>query len=563
MNNTKSRKGLDCELKEREDKVSQSKITALYCRLSQDDNLKGESNSIAMQRQILQKYADDNGFYNVRYWVDDGYTGYNYDRPAFQEMLAKIENGEIGTVIVKDLSRLGRNYLQTGMYIDIVFPQNNVRFIAIGDNVDSSKGEDDFTPIKNLFNEFHIRDTSRKIRATNKIKVEKGERISSNAPYGYLKDGKRLIIDPNTAQNVVKIFNYCVSGYGPSQIAEILTKERILTPNAHSYQRTGIEYYAKAMADPYRWNARTIGEILEYQEYIGHTVNCKTFTYSYRDKKTRNTPKEEQRIIENTHDPIISLETWEIVQRVREGKRRRTKMGEMDKFSGLVFCADCGKRHYFIRGRTLNESQWGYVCGTYRHHAHPCTPHSMRIPILEQLVLMHIRSVTEYARNHEAEFVRQLSDKSAKEHKAIIERQKRELAKAERRYAELDHLFVRIYEDHVNDKLSDERFLLLSTRYEAEQKQLKSVIASLTGQIEASTEQSQNIDKFIGIVRKHTDIQELDSVILRELIEKIVIHERIKVDGKKHQQVDIHYNFIGVVDVSKLPVEVAKPLESA
>jgi len=563
MNNTKSRKGLDCELKEREDKVSQSKITALYCRLSQDDNLKGESNSIAMQRQILQKYADDNGFYNVRYWVDDGYTGYNYDRPAFQEMLAKIENGEIGTVIVKDLSRLGRNYLQTGMYIDIVFPQNNVRFIAIGDNVDSSKGEDDFTPIKNLFNEFHIRDTSRKIRATNKIKVEKGERISSNAPYGYLKDGKRLIIDPNTAQNVVKIFNYCANGYGPSQIARILTKERILTPNAYSYQRTGIDYYAKAMADPYRWSMRTVSDLLEHREYIGHTVNCKTFTYSYRDKKTRQTPKEEQRIIENTHEPIISLETWEIVQRVREGKRRPTKMGEMDKFSGLVFCADCGKRHYFIRGRTLEESKWSYVCGTYRHHTYPCTPHSMRIPILEQLVLMHVRSVTEYARNHEDEFVRQLSDKSAMEHKAVIERQKRELIKAERRYAELDHLFVRIYEDHVNDKLSDERFLLLSTRYEAEQKHLKSAIALLTGQIEVSTEQSQNVDKFIRIVRKHTDVQELDSVILRELIEKIVIHERVRVDGKKHQQVDIHYNFIGVVDVSKLPTEVAKPLESA
>jgi hypothetical protein len=255
------------------------------------------------------------------------------------------------------------------------------------------------------------------------------------------------VINPDTAPVIIKIFNLCASGYGPSQIADILTEAQILTPRAYDYQQTGYESYAKAMETPYTWNARTAGTLLEHQEYIGHTVNCKTYTNSYKDKKKKHTPKEDWKIIENTHEPIIDLETWDIVQRVREGKRRRTSMGEMDKFSGLVFCADCGKRHYFVRGTTLDEKMWGYVCGTYRKHAHPCTPHSMRIPVLEKLVLSHIQHVTEFARDYENEFVSHISNKSAREQKQTVERQKRELARAESRNAELNTLFKRIYED--------------------------------------------------------------------------------------------------------------------
>jgi len=552
MNNTKPQKGLGCRLKESEDKMIQSKITALYCRLSSDDNLVGESNSISNQRQILQKYADDNGLTNTQFWVDDGFSGYNFERPAFQELLGKVENGEIGTIITKDLSRLGRNYLQTGIYIDMVFPQNNVRFIAINDNVDSIKGEDDFTPIKNLFNEFHVRDTSRKIRAVYKSKVEQGKRISTNAPYGYLKKDKMLVVDENTAPIVQRIFDLCKSGFGPSQIARKLMDEQILTPNAYAYERTGHECYATST--PYFWNPSIIARMLENMEYLGHTVNCKTYTNSYRDRKKRQNPKENWKIIENTHEPIIDLETWEIVQRVREGKRRRTSMGEMDKFSGLVFCETCGKRHYFVRGRTLDESKWGYICGTYRHHKHPCTPHSIRIPILETLVQSHIQHVMEFATEYETEFVSHISDKSAKEQKQTIDRQKRELAKVESRYAELNTLFKRIYEDNVSGKLSDERFQLLSAEYESEQKELKSVIANLTDQIEQNVEQARNIDRFMKIVKKYTDIQELDAVILRELVEKIVVYEKETIDRKKHQHIDIYYNFVGLVDVEGIDI---------
>jgi len=431
MSNTKPQKGLGCGLKESEEIMIQSKITALYCRLSSDDNLVGESNSISNQKQILQKFADDNGLANTQFWVDDGYSGYNFERPNFQELLAKVENNEVGTVVVKDLSRLGRNYLQTGIYIDMIFPQNNVRFIAINDNVDSFKGDDDFTPIKNLFNEFHVRDTSRKIRAVHKNKVEQGKRLSTTSPYGYLKKDKMLVVDENTAPIVQRIFDLCKSGFGPSQIGRKLEEEKILCPNAYEYERTGLEGYA--VANPYRWGNSTVSRMLENMEYLGHTVNCRTYTISYRDRKKRQNPKENWKIVENTHEPIIDFETWEIVQRVREGKRRRTAMGEMDKFSGVVFCETCDKRLYFARGRTIDESKWHYICGTYRAHKTPCTPHSILISALETLVLSHIQHVMEFAKNYEIEFIAQISDKSEKEQKQTIERQKRELAKAESR----------------------------------------------------------------------------------------------------------------------------------
>ena len=419
------------------------------------------------------------------------------------------------------------------MYMDVIFPQNDVRFIAINDNVDSNKGEDDFTPFRNICNEILVKDTSRKIRAVNKMKVDRGERVSSNAPYGYLKDGKKLVVNPDTTPIVVKIFELCANGFGPSQIAKKLTAEKILSPNAYTYNRTGLEVYAKAMEFPYRWNSRTVRDILSYREYLGDTVNCKTYTNSYKDKRSKKTPKENLRIVENTHTSIIDKETWGIAQKVLEGNRRPTKMGEMDKFSGLVYCADCGERHYFCRGTTLLETQFNYVCGTYRKHKYPCTPHSMRVVILEDLVISHIQSVLSFAKNYEDEFVKQVSEKSSKEHKKTIERQKRELFKAQNRHSELNNLFKRIYEDNCSGKLSDERFELLSNEYEAEQQELKLSISNLSSAIETSIEKSQNVDRFLNIVKKYTTIEQLDAVTLRELIEKIVIHERVFFTSKK------------------------------
>lgn len=430
--------------------IQSDQITALYCRLSRDDELQGDSNSIANQKKILLKYAQDNEFANPRFYVDDGVSGTTFDRPDFKRMVGDMEKGMLATVITKDLSRLGRDYLKTGEYAEVIFPRYDVRYIAVNDNVDTDRSDNEFMPFKNLFNEWYARDTSKKIRAVFNAKAQRGGRLSTRAPYGYIKDPqnpKRLIPDEETAPIVRRILDLCASGKGPSQIARILSEDKVMIPDACAYRRTGVRGNETTISHPYSWKASTIAKMLERVEYIGHTVNCRTRRRSYKDKRKIDVPKDQQLVFENTHEPLIDLDTWEIVQEVRQGKRRPTRMGEMDKFSGLVFCADYGSRHYHIRGTTMTAEQTNYVCGTYRKKGREaCSAHFIRTTVLNKLVLEDIRRVTAIASEHEQEFIQTVMQKTASQNQREIAAKKKELEKARRRILELDGLFKRMYE---------------------------------------------------------------------------------------------------------------------
>jgi len=528
---------------------STGRKTALYMRLSADDGNVGDSDSIKNQRELLTKYALDNGFANVVEFVDDGYSGANFtNRPQFQQMLHMVENGEIGIIVVKDLSRLGREYIQMGMFTEIIFPKNNVRFIAIGDGVDSNKGENDIAVFRNLFNDFHVRDTSRKVRAIKDMQAKQGKRVNGSlTPYGYnyCKITQKLIINEQTAPVVKRIFDLCVSGMGPSQISRLLTFEKIPTPYSHKGYKCGT-----SVSHPGRWSETTISSILERKEYIGYTINKKSYTLSYKNKKRIYNEETDMLLFPNTHEPIIDAQTFEIVQNIRKNKRRPTKMGEQPIFSGMVYCFDCGKAEYFCRGTTVDPNLYSYNCGTYRSKSRDCTPHGIRVVVLEHLVLEHIRLVASYVAGNEKAFAKSLMNKSLAIKKADNISKKRELEKAKRRVMELDKLFAQLYEDRTLGCLSEERFIKMTGIYEQEQNHLEIFIDTHEKEQAEISETTSNIDRFLGIARKYLNLQELNTIVLRELVEKIVIHEKVKEKGKATtQQIDIHYNFVGVVDV--------------
>lgn len=527
-------------------------ITALYCRLSRDDELQGDSNSIQNQKKILQKYADDNGLPNTQFWVDDGVSGTTFNRPGLNAMMSEVEKGNVSTVITKDLSRLGRDYLKTGEYVEIIFPRHDVRYIAINDDVDTDKELNEFMPFRNLFNEFHCRETSKKIRIVNRAKAERGERLATRAPYGYAKDSsnpKRIILDEVTAPIVKQIFEWCAGGLGPAQIAKLLAKQGVMTPSVYEYHRSGTAYSQLNLDKPYHWTSDTVAKLLEREDYIGNTVNCKTYRKSYKDKRKLDNPPEKQLRFENTHEPIVDLDTWETVQRVRKGKRRPTRMGEMDKFSGLVFCANCKSRHYHIRGTTLTEQQTNYICGTYRKKGKEvCTAHFIRTVVLDEIVLQDLRRVTAFAKEHTQEFIKRQMDKSQQESKKELSAKKREFEKCNRRIIELNGIFKKLYEDRVAEKLTEERFAMLSQDYESEQAALTARTAQLEQEIASHTEKAVSVERFLKIVDKYTNIKELTPEIMREFIERIEVHERSVYRGKDAtQQIDIYYNFIGLM----------------
>jgi DNA invertase Pin-like site-specific DNA recombinase len=518
--------------------------TALYLRLSNDDGNTGDSDSIVNQRSMLTKYAQDNGFRNIMEFVDDGHSGGNFQRPGFQRMLTMVENGEIGSIIVKDLSRLGREYIQMGLYTEIIFPRHNVNFIAINDSVDSRKGENNFAAFKNLFNEYFIRDTSRKIRAVKDMQQRNGKRVSGKlTPYGYKYDGEKLIIDEQVAPIVKRIFELCAGGAGPAEIARTLTYEEIPTPRQY-------KGYTSGRHIPYlgRWSEATIGTILESKEYIGHTITKKSYMLSYKQQKRIMNDEADTLIFHNTHEPLIDAETFEIVQNIRKNKKRMTKMGEQPIYSGIVFCADCGKAEYLYRNNSLNPDYYAYNCGNYRKGKVSCTPHYIRVVVLEKLLLEHIRMVTGYVAENERSFADMLMKRHSATHKSELVKKKRELDKAKRRTAEIDRLYSKLYEDRALGALPEECYLKMTTGFEQEQAGLSALIERLEQEVSQTAEAVSGIDKFLRIAKKHLDLQELDGAILRELVEKIVVHEKVAVDGKKHQQVDIHYNFVGVVD---------------
>ena len=532
-----------------------TRFTALYCRLSRDDELQGDSNSIKNQKLILQKYADDNGFRNTRFFVDDGYSGTTFDRPDFQRMIAEMDAGRIGTVIVKDMSRLGRDYLKVGFYTEVAFPEADVRFIAINNGVDSAnQQESDLTPFINIFNEFYAKDTSKKIRAVFKAKGQSGKPLCTNPPYGYKKDPDdktRWIVDDEAAVVVKEIFHLCMSGYGPTQIAKELRKRRIETPAEYG-KRVGVNVPAAKQRendDPCRWTTSTVVHILERREYTGCIVNFKCHKKSYKSKKRVQNDPSEWAIFEGMHEAIIEPEVYDTVQKIRDGRRRQTPMGEMPALSGMVYCADCGHKLYQVRGRCLPQSEY-MVCATYRKKGKSvCPSHQIRNSVIEQLLLEDLQRVTAYARNHEDEFLRLVTRNSEKALDRELRDCRKEYEQAKARIAKLDTLIQRIYEDNVEGKISDDRFAKLSGNYEAEQAQLQSRVEELQWFLDDAKEKSLNADHFLALVRKYTDIRELDAEIIREFVERINVFQAEKVDGHRQQRIQIIYNCIGAVDL--------------
>ena len=534
-----------------------ARITALYCRLSCDDEKQGDSNSIIHQREMLSKYAKEHGFLNTEFFVDDGYSGTNFNRPDWQRLSGLIDEGKIGTIIVKDMSRLGRDYLQVGMYTEMVFPNNDIRFIAINNGVDSVNGtENDMTPFINIFNEFYAKDTSRKIRAVAKAKGESGKPLATQPPYGYLKDPNdktHWIIDEEAAKVVREIYSLCVNGYGPSQIANILAERGVDSPSIH-FKKIGLTYSSlasKSTPDTF-WAQRTIALILDKMEYTGCTVNFKTHIKSYKNKKTISNPRDEWRIFENTHEAIISKETFDAVQRIRDGKRVRNNLGEMPMLSGMVYCADCGSKLYQVRGKGWPHDKEYMVCASYRKKSkQTCSSHRIRNAVLEQLILERLQEVMAYAKENEDKFIELVTAQSRKEMEKSLREAKKEYDAAKARCSKLDDIIQRLYEDNVDGKISDERFQKLSMTYEEEQSRLKARIAELDALLLEEKEKSLNTDNFLSMVREYTEIKELNCEVIRTFIDRILVHKVEKVDGKKCQAIDIYYNGIGKVTIPK------------
>ena len=524
------------------------KITALYCRLSQDDGREGESNSIVNQKALLSEYARKNHFRNIRYFIDDGYSGTTFDRPAFRELEALVEAGEIGTVIVKDMSRLGRNYLQVGIYTDIVFPDNDVRFIAINDNVDSSvQTEFDMTPIRNFCNELYARDTAKKIKSTFKLKGESGKHLTVVAPYGYKKsksDGDVWEIDEEAAKVVRYIFKLCISGYGPSKISAALGKEKILKPTAYWAKKAGKPLPNK----PYYWEHNTIAKMLEREEYTGCTVNNKTIVKNYRSKKRVRNDKENFLIFHDTQPAIIDRATFDTVQELRKHKRRPTRTGRISIFSGKVYCADCGAKLYF-NTMASGESQDHYSCSNYRYNSGTCTCHYIRHVVLEKVVFKHLQNVLSYIQQFENVFVKQEIEKANEEHFEAVKKAKKDIINLRARCDNLDELFKKLYEDMVSERISNERFDMLSADYEAEQKAIKAEITKSQELINKGEQELYDLDLFLKNVRKYTDPETLTAEMVNELIDRIIVHAPDKSSGHRRQKVEIYYKAVGLINM--------------
>ena len=536
------------------------KITALYCRLSQEDDRAGESLSIENQKAMLLQYAREHHFPNPTFFVDDGVSGVTYDRPGFQAMLAEIEAGRVAVAITKDLSRLGRNSALTGLYTNFTFPQNGVRFIAINDNydtIDPNRVDNDFAGIKNWFNEFYARDTSRKIRAVQKAKGERGVPLTTNVPYGYVKDPenpRRWVVDPVAADVVKRIFDLCMEGRGPMQIANQLKADKVLTPSAYRALQ-GIKTPNKKPEDPCDWHSSTVVAILERREYTGCTVNFKTYTNSIWDKKQRDNPLEKQAIFPNTHEAIIEEAVFEKVQQVRQQRHRKTRTGRSSIFSGLVYCADCGEKLYY--GATNNYRPEGafFDCSLHWKHKDKCGTHYIRETVLSHIVLKHIQAVTGYILRHEAHFRAVMEEQLRLESSEQIRIRRKRLERNENRIAELKRLFIRIYEDNASGRLSDDRFDMLSLTYETEQKQLENECVTLRQEIEVQERQNENIEKFIQTAHKYVGIDELDGYALRELVSAIYVDAPDKSSGKRVQHIHIQYDGLGFIPLNELMKE--------
>ena len=539
-------------MKQSNNKKSRDVTAFLYERLSRDDNLEGESYSIGNQKKLLAKVAKEKGYTNLVHFLDDGISGVTMDRPGFVEMIRQLEQGKAAAVFVKDLSRLGRNYIEVGRLTEEFFPDHDIRLVAVSDNIDTAEGENELAPIRNLFNEWYARDISKKRRISNKIKGNAGEPMGQ-PPYGYIKDpndSKHWIVDDEAAQVVRRVYSMTLEGFGTEQIAAQLEKDDVLTPRAY-WLTKGIKRPGKGKQQPpTKWNSSTITKILSLQEYCGDILNFKTYSKSYKNKKRIDNDRENWVVFQDVHEAIIERAVYEQVQQKRgKIRKRRTNNGEHNMFSGLLVCADCGSNLHFHFNQGNPEIKY-FNCSNYKGNRGTCTStHYVRVDFLEEVVLGEIRRLTKFASLYEDEFVKAVIGHSQQAEQTDRKLKEKELRTLLARDEELDGLFERIYEDNVSGKLSDDRFAKMSRRYEDEQKELAEKIKKLRSEIEKQSSRSMTTDMFIGLVRKYTRARKLTPRMLNELIEKIEVFNAEKIDGVWEQRLRIHYNCVGTIEI--------------
>ena len=539
-------------MKQSNNKKSRDVTAFLYERLSRDDNLEGESYSIGNQKKLLAKVAKEKGYTNLVHFLDDGISGVTMDRPGFVEMIRQLEQGKAAAVFVKDLSRLGRNYIEVGRLTEEFFPNHDIRLVAVSDNIDTAEGENELAPIRNLFNEWYARDISKKRRISNKIKGNAGEPMGQ-PPYGYIKDPndpKHWIVDDEAAQVVRRVYSMTLEGFGTEQIATQLEKDGVLTPRVY-WLTKGIKRPGKGKQQPpTKWNSSTITKILSLQEYCGDILNFKTYSKSYKNKKRIDNDRENWVVFQDVHEAIIERAVYEQVQQKRgKIRKRRTNNGEHNMFSGLLVCADCGSNLHFHFNQGNPEIKY-FNCSNYKGNRGTCTStHYVRVDFLEEVVLGEIRRLTKFASLYEDEFVKAVIGHSQQAEQTDRKLKEKELRTLLARDEELDGLFERIYEDNVSGKLSDDRFAKMSRRYEEEQKELAEKIKKIRSEIEKQSSRSMTTDMFIGLVRKYTRARKLTPRMLNELVEKIEVFNAEKIDGVWEQRLRIHYNCVGTIEI--------------
>lgn len=539
---------------------NKEKITALYCRLSVEDTKEGrkngkedESNSIQNQKTILSQYARDHGYLHPEFFVDDGISGTTFDRPGFQRMQEMVERGEIGTIIVKDLSRFGREQVEMGRLLQFVYPSMGVTFIAIQENVNTTEKTGlEMMPFYNIFNEWYAEQTSKKIKAVWKSKADNGERVSSTIPYGYKKsedDPKQWVIDEPAAQVVRHIFELCLAGLGPMKIAKQLETEEILTPTEYFY-RHGKSTVNKRPANPYRWQPNSVAHILENMQYTGCAVNFKSGFVSFKVKKKVEYAPEDWQIIPNMQEAIIDVDTFERVQELRRHRRRNTATGRTSLFSGLVYCADCGSKLYFCASKSIKPNQEFHRCSGYKENRGTCSIHYIREVVLKEIVLEAIQKTAWYVQNFEPVFLYQFAKQNTKAREQSIRSLKQKIEKSRKRIAELDRLFARIYEDNTLGKLSDERYARMSADYEKEQKELLAAEESDEQTVREMEQERIDLNQFLTAMRECTDLKELTPTLVNTLIKRIEVHNStIDENGVKHVPVDIHFTAVGIINI--------------
>ncbi len=529
-------------------KKQSERITALYCRLSRDDEQEGLSGSIQNQRDIIEKYAADNGFKNPRVFIDDGYSGVTFARPAFTEIMDLAEQGLIETLIVKDHSRLGRNRLIVGQLLEEEFDRLGVRYIAIMDNIDTAKGISDIVPMQDLFNEWHAKNTSQKVRNVFRSKGMAGKPLTTNPPFGYMKaptEKDTWVVDEPAAAVVRNIFRMCISGLGPTQIAKRLKAAEVMTPT--EYRASVGRECANRTAEPFNWCSDTVASILSRQEYCGDTVNFRSTTRSFKNKKKVERPQEDWQIFKDTHPAIISREDFALVQELRSHRRRPTKTGIISMFSGLVYCADCGQKLYYSATNNYKREQACFFCSSYRKDSSGCSSHFIREKVISNLVLKSLQEVFGFIKIYERRFVQMQLDSYSEDKKKELAVKRRELNKVQKRILEIDGLIQKIYEDNASGRLSDDRYTTMAASYENEQEKLKAKVPELETYLSTETDRTENVERFVEKVRSITRPTELTPELVHEFIERIEVSEARYLEGKRHQVVDIYYKGVGMI----------------